>query len=89
VNAFGETALAGFENYVGMLEIQWSARLGQVRSVWSLWFIWLVWFNQIIKTDRTDETDQTDKITVFFSILLERLGGIIEMGQRVTKGMTH
>ena len=25
----------------------------------------------------------------FFSILLERLGGIIEMGQRVAKGTTH
>jgi len=30
-----------------------------------------------------------ERLADFFGILLERLDGIIEMGQRVTKGMTH
>ena len=44
------------KNYCGTVEIQWSARLGQTRSVWS---IWLVSCNQ---TNQTDRTYQMDKI---------------------------
>jgi hypothetical protein len=58
------------KNDAELLEIQWSACLGQARSVWLIWFvlfIWfirLVWFNQINKTNQTNqlnETDQTDR----------------------------
>ncbi|MEO5630834.1 MAG: hypothetical protein ABIQ24_08545 [Nitrospiraceae bacterium] len=63
-----------------------------------IWFIWSVWFNQTNETDQINKRDQpilvlhaprSLALTDFFSILLERLGGIIEMGQRVAKGTTH
>ena len=44
------------KNYCGTVEIHWSARLGQTRSVWS---IWLVSCNQ---TNQTDRTYQINKI---------------------------
>ena len=63
--------------------------------IWFIWFvlfIWFVWFNQ---TNQTDQINKRNKpvfafhaawsvaLANCFSVLLERLGGIVEMGQRV------
>jgi hypothetical protein len=66
--------------------------------VWFIWFLWLVRFNQIGETNQTNQSyqpvlafhaPQSPVLADFFSIRLERLGGIIEMGQQVAKGATH
>ena len=41
------------------MEIQWSARLGQARSLWLIWFVSFVWLNQ---TDQINEMDQRDHL---------------------------
>ena len=51
------------ENYFGMRELRWSARLGQARSlsslsslssVWSVSFIWFIWFVLFIWLNQTN-----------------------------------
>jgi len=49
----------------------------------------LVSLMQPNKPDRPNRPNEQDRLADSFSILLERLGGIIEMGQRVAKGATY
>ena len=69
--------------------------------IWFIWFVLFIWsvsFNQINQADEIHKRDQpvsvlhalqSPALADFFSIRLERLGGIIEMGQQVAKGATH
>ena len=47
------------------MEIRWSARLEQARSVWSIWSLWLIWFVSFVwlnQTDQINEMEQRDHL---------------------------
>ena len=58
------------EDQIATAELQWPARLGQVRFVWFIWFLWSIWlvwsirfisFSQTHETDRIDQINETDR----------------------------